>query len=94
MIRTKNLVLDNTAKELSFTDQVDSHYTIILTNTSANKHALIGLENVSDTNYGIRLEHDSDPIILENLSFKDRLYGISEDPSSTVSIAVMVIERN
>ena len=93
MFRTKNLTLNNTPQELGFTDAVDSNYTIVLTNTSANKHILIGSNDVSLTNYGIRLEHDSNPVILENLSFKDKLYGISEDPNSTVSLSVMVIER-
>lgn len=94
MIRTKNLTLNNTPKELTFPDQVDSHYTIIMTNTSANKHALVGNSDVSLTNYGIRVEHDGPPIILENMYFKDSLYGISEDPNTTTSLSVMVIERN
>ncbi len=94
MIRTKNLSLDNTAKELTFTDEVDSHYTIVITNTSANKHALVGGSNVSTTNYGLRIEHDGPPIILENMYFTDKLYGISEDPNNATSVAIMVIERN
>lgn len=94
MFRVKNLTLNNTPQELGFSDVVDSHYTIVITNTSSNKHALIGDGNVSLTNYGIRIEHDQPPIILENLQHKDRLYGISEDPTQTVSLAVMVIERN
>lgn len=94
MIRTKNLTLNNTPIELTFPDQVDSHYTIIMTNTSANKHALVGNSDVSLTNYGIRVEHDGPPIVLENMYFKDRLYGISEDPNTTTSLSVMVIERN
>lgn len=94
MFRTKNLTLNNVAKELSFSDQVDSHYTIIITNTSTNKHALIGTDKVSTSNYGLRVEHDGPPVTIENMSFKDRLYGISEDPNATVTIAVMVIERN
>jgi len=28
------------------------------------------------------------------MSFKDRLYGISEDPNTATSVAIMVIERN
>lgn len=94
MIRTKLLTLNNIPKELSFTDEVDSHYTIVISNNSANKHALIGTENISINNYGIRLEHDSQQLILENISFKDRLYGISEDPTANVPVSVMVIERN
>lgn len=94
MIRTKNLSLDNTAKELTFSDEVDSHYSIMITNTSSNKHALVGDINVSTTHYGIRVEHDGPPVILENMSFKDRLYGISEDPNTATSVAIMVIERN
>lgn len=94
MFRTKNLSLQNTPIELTFSDEVDSHYTIILTNTSSNKHVLVGDINVSTTNYGIRVEHDGPPVILENMYFKDRLYGISEDPNTAVTIAVMVIERN
>lgn len=94
MFRTKNLTLENTPVELGFSDVVDSHYTIIITNTSANKHALIGTSNVSTTNYGLRVEHDGPPIILENINFKDRFYGISEDPNTATTVAITVIERN
>ncbi len=94
MIRTKLLTLNNTPVELTFSDEVDSHYSIVMTNVSANKHALVGNGNVSLTNYGLRIEHDGPPIILENMSFKDRLFGISEDPNTTTQVTVMVIERN
>ena len=94
MIRTKLVTLNNTPKEITFTDVVDSHYSIVITNTSANKHALIGSDNVSLTNYGLRVEHDGPPITLENMSFKDKLFGISEDPNTATQVAVMVIERN
>jgi hypothetical protein len=94
MYRVKNLTLNATPVELTIPDAVDSHYTIIISNTSNNKHILIGPSNVSTTNYGIRLGHDQAPLILENMSWKDRLYGISEDPTGTVTCAVMVIERN
>ena len=94
MIRTKLITLNNTPVELTFTDEVDSHYSIVLTNVSSNKHALVGNSNVSTTNYGLRVEHDGAPIILENMSFKDRLFGISEDPNTATQVAVMVIERN
>ena len=94
MIRTKTLALGNVPVELGFSDEVDSHYTIIITNISANKHALIGNGNVSTTNYGLRAEHDGAPIVLENISFKDKFFGISEDPNTPTSVAIMVIERN
>jgi hypothetical protein len=94
MFRTKLVTLNNTPQELSFSDVVDSHYTIIITNTSSNHHALVGDVNVSTTNYGLRVEHDGPPIILENMNFKDRLYGISEDQNGTTSVSVMIIERN
>lgn len=94
MIRTKNLSLNNTAQELTFSDEVDSHYSIVITNTSSNKHALVGDINVSTTNYGLRVEHDGSPVILENMYFKDRLYGISEDPNTPTTVAIMVIERD
>jgi len=94
MIRTKLVTLNNTPVEITFTDEVDSHYTIVITNTSANKHALIGNGSVSTTNYGLRVEHDGPPITLENMSFKNRLFGISEDPNTATQVAVMVIERN
>jgi hypothetical protein len=94
MFRTKLVTLNNTPKELSFSDVVDSHYTIIMTNTSSNKHALVGDSNVSTTNYGLRVEHDGPPITLENINFKDRFYGISEDPNTPTTVAITVIERN
>jgi len=94
MIRTKLVTLGNSPTEITFTDEVDSHYTIIITNTSSNKHALIGTSSVSITNYGIRVEHDGPPVTLENMYFKDRLFGISEDPNTPVTVAIIVIERN
>lgn len=94
MYRVKNLTLNAVAQELTIPDAVDSHYTIIITNTSNNKHILIGPSNVSTTNYGVRIEHDTQPLILENMSWKDKIYGICEDPAATVTCAVMVIERN
>lgn len=94
MYRVKNLTLNAVAQELTIPDAVDSHYTIIITNTSNNKHILVGAADVSTTNYGIRIEHDSPPIILENMSWKDRFYGICEDPTSTATCAIMIIERN
>ena len=94
MFRTKLVTLGNSPTQITFTDEVDSHYTIVITNTSSNKHALIGTSSVSTTNYGIRVEHDGPPVILENMYFKDRLFGISEDEHTTVQVAIMVIERN
>jgi hypothetical protein len=94
MIRTRLLTLGNTPTELTFSDEVDSHYTIVITNVSSNKHALIGNGSVSTTNYGLRVEHDGPPITLENMYFKDRLFGISEDPNTTTQVSVLVIERN
>jgi hypothetical protein len=93
MVRTKNLTLNSTPQELGFTDPVECAYSVIITNTSANKHALVGNGNVSLTNYGIRVEHDGPPVTLEYLAPHDKLYGISEDPNATVTIAIMVIER-
>ena len=94
MIRTKLVTLGNTPSEITFTDEVDSHYTIVITNTSANKHALIGDSSVSTTKYGLRVEHDGPPVTLENMSFNDKLFGISEDTNATTTVAIMVIERN
>lgn len=94
MFRVKNLTLNATPQELTIPDAVDSHYTIIFSNTSANKHILIGGSDITTSHYGIRLEHDGAPLILENMSWKDRLYGICEDPTQTASIAIMIIERN
>ena len=94
MYRVKNLTLNAVAQELTIPDAVDSHYTIIITNTSNNKHILVGPVDVSPTNYGTRVEHDGPPLILENMSWKDRLYGICEDLASTAGCAVMIIERN
>ena len=94
MIRTRLLTLNDTPVELSIPDQVESHYSIVITNTSANKHAIIGNEKISRTNYGIRIEHDQPPVILENIFFADKLYGMSEDLGSTVPVSIMIIERN
>jgi hypothetical protein len=93
MYRVKNLTVNATAQELTIPDGVESHYTIIITNTSNNKHILVGNASVSTTNYGIRIEHDSPPLILENMPWTDRLYAICEDPTSTAGVAVMIIER-
>ncbi len=92
MIRTKLVTANATPVELSFADEVEAHYKIIITNTSANKHVLVGGPDVSLTNYGFRVEHDQPPVAIENMPFTDRLYAISEDPLQSISVAVMVIE--
>lgn len=93
MYRVKNLTVNATAQELTIPDAVESYYTIIITNVSSNKHILIGGSDISTTKYGIRVEHDQAPLILENMPWTDRLYAICEDPNSTAGVAVMIIER-
>lgn len=91
MIRTRNYTLNNlTAVELTVPDAIDTPCTIIISNTSANKHMVIGNGNVSPTNYGIRLEHDAMPFSIE-LKKDHRLWAIGED--ATVTCSVMIIER-
>lgn len=93
MIRTKNLTANNSPVELGFTDQVESPYTLIITNLSANKHLLVGVAGMSLTNYGVRVEHDSPPLVIENIAHNDKLYAISEDPLQNIPVSIMVIER-
>jgi hypothetical protein len=91
MIKTKLVTANATPVELSFASPVKGHYKIIITNTSANKHVLIGGSDLSLTNYGLRAEHDAPPVIIENVPFQDSIYAISED-GSNITVAVMVIE--
>lgn len=91
MIRTKNLTLATTpVQELTFYDAVEAPCTIIISNNSANKHVFIGGSNVSTTNYGIMLSHDSEPITIELPAF-ERLYAVGDN--TDVACSVMVIER-
>ena len=91
MIRTRNFTLNATTPvELTVEDEVNTKCTVIVSNTSANKHLVIGNGDVSSTNYGIRLEHDAMPFSIE-LNKDDRLYAIGED--NTVTCSVMIIER-
>lgn len=91
MIRTRNYALDNlTAVELTIQDEINTRSTIIISNTSANKHLVIGNSDVSSTNYGIRIEHDAMPFSID-LNKDDRLWAIGED--NTVTCSVMIIER-
>lgn len=91
MIRTRNFTLDITAPvEITIPDEIDTPCTIIVSNTSANKHMVIGDSNVSPTNYGIRIEHDAMPLSIE-LKKDDRLWAIGED--ATVTCSVMIIEK-
>lgn len=91
MIRTRNYTLDSvTPVEITIADEIDTPCTLIVSNTSANKHLVIGNGNVSITNYGIRLEHDAMPLTIE-LKKDDRLWAIGED--ATVTCSVMIIER-
>jgi hypothetical protein len=91
MIRTRNYTLNSTTPvELTIEDDVNVKSTVIVSNTSSNKHLLIGNSNVSVTNYGIRLEHDAMPLSID-IYKDDRLYAIGED--NTVTCAVMVIEK-
>jgi hypothetical protein len=91
MIRTRNYALDNlTPVEITIQDEVNTRSTIIISNTSSNKHLVVGNDNVSSTNYGIRIEHDSMPFLID-LNKDDRLWAIGED--NTVTCSVMIIER-
>ncbi len=91
MIRTRNYTLNNTTPvEITIEDEINVKSTLIVSNTSANKHLVIGNSDVSSTNYGIRLEHDSMPLTIE-LNKDDRLWAIGED--ATVTCSVMVIEK-
>lgn len=91
MIRTRNYSLDNiTPIEITIQDEVNTKSTIIISNTSANKHLVIGNNNITSTNYGIRIEHDAAPISIE-LGKDDRLWALGED--NTVTCAIMIIER-
>ena len=91
MIRTRNYTLDSvTPVEITIADEIDTPCTLIVSNTSANKHLVIGNGNVSITNYVVRLEHDAMPFSIE-LKKDDRLWAIGED--ATVTCSVMIIER-
>jgi len=91
MIRTRNYTLNNTTPvEITIEDEINVKSTLIVSNTSANKHLVIGNSDVSSTNYGIRLEHDSMPLTIE-LNKDDRLWAIGED--ATVTCSVVVIEK-
>jgi len=91
MIRTRNYTLNNTTPvELTIEDEINVKSTLIISNTSANKHLVIGGPDVSATNYGIRLEHDAMPLSID-LYKDDRLWALGED--ATVTCAVMVIEK-
>jgi hypothetical protein len=91
MIRTRNYTLNNTTPvELTIEDEINVKSTLIISNTSANKHLIIGGSDVSLTNYGIRLEHDAMPLSID-LYKDDRLWALGED--NTVTCAVMVIEK-
>lgn len=92
MVRTKLVTANATPVEISFPDEVQSYYKIIITNLSANKHILVGGPDLSSTNFGIRIEHDQAPVTIDNVPYNDRLYVISEDPLQSISVAVMVIE--
>jgi hypothetical protein len=91
MIRTRNYALNNiTPVEITIEDEINVKSTLIISNTSANKHMVIGNSDVSSTNYGIRLEHDAMPLSID-LNKDDRLWAIGED--ATVTCSVMVIEK-
>jgi hypothetical protein len=91
MIRTRNYVLNNlTPVEITIQDEVNTRSTVIISNTSSNKHLVVGNDNVSSTNYGIRIEHDAMPFSID-LNKDDRLWAMGED--NTVTCSVMIIER-
>ena len=91
MIRTRNYSLDNlTPVEITIQDEVNTKSTIIISNTSTNKHLVIGNNDITSTNYGMRIEHDAPPVAIE-LGKDDRLWALGED--NTVTCAIMIIER-
>jgi hypothetical protein len=91
MIRTRNYTLNATTPvELSIEDEINVKSTMIISNTSTNKHLIIGNSDMTPTNFGIRIEHDAQPVTID-LYKDDRLYALGED--GTVTCAVMIIER-
>ena len=91
MIRTRNYTLDNiTPVELTIEDEVNTRCTIIISNTSTNKHLVVGNQDMTSESYGIRIEHDAMPLTIE-LGKDDRLWALGQDNTATCSI--MIIEK-
>lgn len=92
MFKTRNVTANATPVQLTFENPPYLTYSIIITNTSANKHLLVGDSNVSTTNYGFRVEHDQPPMTIESIPWTDHFWAVSED-GSTIPVAVTIIER-
>lgn len=87
MIRHKNLTLNGTAVEVTFSDEVQSPNSMSIENTSPDKNVYIGNASVTTTNYGFKI-YPAQTITIDMIPF-DRIYACG-DVGATV--AVMVVE--
>lgn len=88
MIRQKNLTLNATAVELTFSDQVQSPNSMSIENTSSLQFVYIGNSSVTTTNYGFKL-YPAQTITIDMNPF-DRIYACG-DTGATVAIMVLEI---
>ena len=86
MLRTRNLTLNSTPTLLTITDEVETHNTISVQNTSETATLYIGGTNVSSSSYGVRLL--SGQIWSADLGPYDEVYAVGSG-----TVAVLILER-
>jgi hypothetical protein len=88
MIRTRNLILNGTAQELTIDDPVNTPCTLFVDNTDNSKHAYLGTSSVTTSSYGIKLEPGQ--VFSIDLSPSSKLYGVGE----STPVSILIIEKN
>lgn len=86
MLRTRNITLSSTPILLTLSDQVDSANTISIQNTDPSATLYLGGENITLSDYGIKLAPGQ--LWSADLGPYDKLYAIG-----TGTAAVLILER-
>lgn len=86
MLRTMNLTLTSTPVQLTIFDEVDGPNTISIQNTDPSATLYLGGDDVSVSNYGIKLAPGQ--LWSADLGAYDRLYAVGSGTA-----AVLILER-
>lgn len=88
MLRTRNLSLTSSPTELTIQDSIEQPNAIAIQNTSNSAHVYIGNENVSTSNYGLKLAPSQTVSI--DLSSYQSIYAVGE---SGAAVSVLILDQ-
>jgi hypothetical protein len=88
MIRTRNVTLSGTAQIVTIDDAIDTLNTFQIQNTHASAIAYVGIEGVTTSNYGVKINPGQSFSL--NLEANDQLYAVSDNAAT---VAIIIVDR-